>query len=203
VIYCACCILHWTQYIGVGAPIEAFTRFRLYAKHIRHLDAFGELGRYYTVSGWQALMLHARRQTLLPNLASLTLHSSSDEHGPDQLMWAAAFASSSLVEFSIVPSVASSGSRISYLAASAVLKTITKRSPRIQKLGVFPSEELGGQMNDGGNYLLNFLSVSTWRSQPARAIWYSGMAELPKARRTWKVTHARKALYLPRLRKYS
>jgi hypothetical protein len=103
-------------------------------------------------------MLHARRETLLPNLASLSLHSSSDGNSTDQLMWASTFASPSLVEFSVAPSVASSGSLISYLMASAVLKIITTRSPRIQKLEMFPSEELGGQINDGENYLLSLLS---------------------------------------------
>lgn len=148
------------QYIRVGVEetTQDLARFRLYAEHVTHLDAFGRNGHYYAIFGWRVLMLHARRQALLPNLTSLNLHSSSDNHGPDQLLWANTFATPSLAEFSVTPSVSFSGPPISCLTASAVLDTITKLSPRIHKLEMFPSEALGGYMNDGENYLLNFLS---------------------------------------------
>ncbi|KAG8792089.1 hypothetical protein FRC12_007200 [Ceratobasidium sp. 428] len=110
---------------------NAFARFDVYAPYVKSLDVYGNKRKRFKITGWKVLIARSRNHVLLPNLHTLVTQTSCDSHGPDQIMWVAAFNSPSLVNLLIAPSELGGGPAISYEAASVVMRTI---SPQISKL---------------------------------------------------------------------
>ncbi|KAG9080177.1 hypothetical protein FS749_008104 [Ceratobasidium sp. UAMH 11750] len=135
-----------------------FLRFNVYAPHVKSLDVYGRNRKLFKVKGWTVLISHARRRVLLPNLHTIILQPGFDDsYGPDQAMWIGAFASPSLVNLLITPSNPFAVPTVSYAAASFVLKHVTAHCPALQRLGLFPSKEMGGFGEEGESSFLAFL----------------------------------------------
>ncbi|KAF8599982.1 hypothetical protein BDV93DRAFT_559804 [Ceratobasidium sp. AG-I] len=140
-----------------------FSRFDLYASHVKSLDIYGSRRDAFRVSGWSLLLDRARQEPLLPNLRTLIIKTPlksarGKPHLPDQLMWIMSFSSPSMTILSTPPTEASKPPTISYRAASAVLKSMTQCHSNIQELSLFPDSLLGCHRDDGENSLLFFVS---------------------------------------------
>ncbi|CAE6500077.1 unnamed protein product [Rhizoctonia solani] len=130
--------------IGVAASAVDFSRFDFYAPYVKRLTVYGHEAKYFQVSGWSPLMIRANSRPLLPNLLSMVMQTKCDSHGPDQFMWIKAFSGPS-------------PPRVSPLAASAILDTISTRCPRLLRLSLFVSETLGFDKYDGENNMFGVL----------------------------------------------
>ncbi|KAG8792088.1 hypothetical protein FRC12_007199 [Ceratobasidium sp. 428] len=135
-----------------------FTRFDIYAPYVKSLDIYGRKRKHFKVLGWKVLITRARNQALLPNLHTLIIQTSCDSHGPDQPMWVAAFASPSLVNLSIVPSEPGETPTISWAAASVLMKHVLPFASKLQKIGLFPDDDVGNHANNGESHFLAMLS---------------------------------------------
>ncbi|KAG8717787.1 hypothetical protein FRC09_013659 [Ceratobasidium sp. 395] len=110
------------------------------------------------VAGWKVLVARAQRQALLPNLHTVTITSFSKSSGPDQPMWIGAFSCPSLVNLTIATSNLSNVPTVSYPAASFIMKSLGARSPKIERLSLFPDAAKGDHPDDAESGLLAFLS---------------------------------------------
>ncbi|KAG8706656.1 hypothetical protein FRC09_002296 [Ceratobasidium sp. 395] len=135
-----------------------FTRFDIYAPHVKSLNVYGRKRKLFKVTGWKALISRARSQALLPNLHTLVMQTSCDRHGPDQPMWVGAFASPSLVNLLITPSEPGEAPTISYEAASVLMKNILPHVSQLQTIGLFPDYQVGRYGDEGESNFLAMLS---------------------------------------------
>ncbi|KAG8760485.1 hypothetical protein FRC12_009567 [Ceratobasidium sp. 428] len=142
----------------VAERSHPFTRFDIYAPYVKSLDVYGRKRKHFKVIGWKVLITRARNQALLPNLHTLIIQTSCDSHGPDQPMWAAAFASPSLVNLSIIPSKPGETPTISWAAASVLMKHVLPFASKLQKIGLFPDDDVGSYIKDGESHFLAMLS---------------------------------------------
>ncbi|CAE6361752.1 unnamed protein product [Rhizoctonia solani] len=145
--------------IGVAASAVDFSRFDFYAPFVRRLTVYGHEAKYFQVSGWSPLLIRSNTKPLLPGLLSLVMQTKCDRHGPDQFMWIKTFSGPSLLTIQATPShlLSRSPPRVSPLAASAILDTIAERCPRLLRLSLFVSDNLGLDKYDGENNMLGVL----------------------------------------------
>ncbi|KAG8687424.1 hypothetical protein FRC11_007257 [Ceratobasidium sp. 423] len=145
--------------IGVAASAVDFSRFDFYAPYVRRLTVYGHEAKYFRVSGWSPLMIRANSRSLLPNLLSMVMQTKCDSHGPDQFMWIKAFSGPSVLTIQASPShlLSRTPPRVSPLAASVILDTISTRCPRLLRLSLFVSENLGLDKYDGENNMFGVL----------------------------------------------
>ncbi|KAF8599984.1 hypothetical protein BDV93DRAFT_608918 [Ceratobasidium sp. AG-I] len=153
-------------HIGLDAragKADPFSRYDLYAPHVRSLNIYGSQREEFKVSGWSLLINRAQQKSLLPNLRSLIIESPAKSYvgrsyPNNQLMWTLAFTSPALVILSVPPTTASILPAISYRMASAILKSVTQYCTGLQELSLFPDSMLGRHQDDGENSLLMFIS---------------------------------------------
>ncbi|KAG9086189.1 hypothetical protein FRC06_003233 [Ceratobasidium sp. 370] len=142
--------------IGIASSSHVdFSRFDIYAPYVRRLNVYGPgpVGHYYQVDGWDHLIVRAQQKPLLPNLLSIILQSSCDEHGPDQLVWIKTFICPSLINIQATPHSVSSPPCISPLMADVILDAVAERCPRLFRLSLFPSRTLKYEENNLLGYL--------------------------------------------------
>ncbi|KAG8760484.1 hypothetical protein FRC12_009566 [Ceratobasidium sp. 428] len=137
---------------------NAFTRFDVYAPHVKTLDVYGSRREHFKIVGWKVLIARARKQALLPNLHTLVTRTSCGSHGPDQLMWVEAFNSPSLINVLITPDKPGMAPTISYEAASAIMRTIEPQVSNLRNIGLFPDYRVGDHSHDGESTFLALLS---------------------------------------------
>ncbi|KAF8599983.1 hypothetical protein BDV93DRAFT_511215 [Ceratobasidium sp. AG-I] len=111
--------------LGEGAP---FSRFDVYAPHVRSLDVYGSRKNTFKVSGWLQLIIRAQQKLLLPNLRTLIMEI-------PMTIWNKSHSLDLLIESYNPP-------RISYYAASAVLITLAQDQIDLQELCLFPDAKL-------------------------------------------------------------
>ncbi|KAF8598205.1 hypothetical protein BDV93DRAFT_526902 [Ceratobasidium sp. AG-I] len=116
-------------------PVD-LRRFDLYAPFVKNLEIYDRETEKFWIPNWRGFMSHARDRTLLPNLETLTLTTTSSHS--NQLMWIRAFLSPSLINIEVTPS-ARYVPLISHLSASTLLKHIGVACPKIQLLSLFPN----------------------------------------------------------------
>lgn len=137
-------------YKTISAIPTDLTRFNTYAPFVKFLEIYGKDIEKYWIPNWRGFAASARNETLLPNLKTLTLATTSD-CSTSQLMWIRAFLSPSLIRIQ-VKFFPTHAPLISYCAASAVLRYIAETCPDVRLLAIFPdsrpSEESSLESHD-------------------------------------------------------
>ncbi|KAG9091023.1 hypothetical protein FS749_000120 [Ceratobasidium sp. UAMH 11750] len=137
-----------------------FSRFDVYAPHVKSLDVYGRNRQVFKVTGWAILVSRAHQRVLLPNLHTIVIQTKprEDSFGPDQAMWIGAFASPSLINLLITPSRPRVAPTVSYAAASFILRSVMVHRPALRRLGLYPHMEIGNFGEEGESSFLAFLS---------------------------------------------
>ncbi|QRV89544.1 hypothetical protein RhiJN_17562 [Ceratobasidium sp. AG-Ba] len=158
----------WTKIYLENLQDDDFGIFSAYAPHVKVLDVYGRSREYYEVSYWRCLIQRARERPLLPNLRALIVASDKRlverEIASDQAGWAGAFASPSLLEFTVVFCEKDYSSGISYAAASFILQILAQRSPKLQILGLLPDNDKGDEGENGESAFLAFFTDRRFES---------------------------------------
>ncbi|QRW03756.1 hypothetical protein RhiLY_02755 [Ceratobasidium sp. AG-Ba] len=158
----------WTKIYLENLQDGHFGIFSAYAPHVKILDVYGRSREYYEVSYWRYLIERARERPLLPNLRALIIASDKRlverEIASDQAAWAGAFASPSLLEFTVAFCEEGYASGISYAAASFILEILAQRSPKLQTLGLLVDNDKGDEEENGESAFLVFFTTRKFES---------------------------------------
>ncbi|KAJ1308098.1 hypothetical protein OPQ81_002161 [Rhizoctonia solani] len=113
-----------------------FTRFRFYAKFVKHLLLFKNPAVVTKINRWEELLRYTKYNTLLPSLSSISLGT----YWPQSIShyaWIAAFSSPSVRRIEIHPLVRRNLPTVSSKTASAVFNLLIERCPNIESFSIF------------------------------------------------------------------
>ncbi|KAF8595578.1 hypothetical protein BDV93DRAFT_528576 [Ceratobasidium sp. AG-I] len=139
-----------------------FTRFELYAAHVKSLEIYQKIEDFINLSGWRTLAVR-RRQPLLPALRFLSIRQKNPRitvHTA-HMMWINTLIHPGVMSIRVAPDPGHWAPGIPYLVTSAILHSIDKACSHLQELTLYPatSATVGMERADEELYTLNLLDL--------------------------------------------
>ncbi|CAE6504569.1 unnamed protein product [Rhizoctonia solani] len=113
-----------------------FTRFKFYAKFVKHLLFFKNPAVVTKINRWEVLLRYTGCNILLPSLSSISLGTYWPQSIP-HYAWIAAFSSPSVRRIEIHPLVRRNLPTISSETASALFNLLIDRCPSLESFSIF------------------------------------------------------------------
>ncbi|QRV81398.1 hypothetical protein RhiJN_09413 [Ceratobasidium sp. AG-Ba] len=114
------------------------SRSRLYISSIKRIKIYTERAQYYQVMDWKALISHVWSHPLPPKLQELDLTHGGRRNDVYQPLWIKMFACNSLVEVHAAVNSRRVGCEINYRDLVETVELLSRKSPDIRKLALFP-----------------------------------------------------------------
>lgn len=150
-------------------------RFNLYASYVKVLEVFGDKVEEYRVNSWVPLLKYSLQHSLLPNLATLNLHSIYDTHHPVIPLWGTLFVSASLRDLLFTQDSFRSAPETPQSAVKVLIERLVDKSPRLRKLSIFAEDD---DKYDDREGQLEFLHSAPDREPDRTPAYMQGVRDL-------------------------